>query len=235
MEQLQALLNEKFEKMVSDGVIEKMIEDKLASCMNEVFTSATRSCGALTKHFETQIEEAAQQGMFNLDLESYNDVIGSLVKQKLSEHFKGAAQAQIISSLDEMLKPIPKEITMQEMVDLVQAAYKADDYDGDNDEYLSMECTESEYGWFDLKFWKKKMEHSHISSDRERSPDIQLHVDKNGRIRWLKSSRADYGAHNHNVESTFYRMTMLETKITDITQCDQDDFQNTYIGLGEDY
>jgi len=234
MKDIQNLINAKFEEMVGSGAIEKVIEDKLTTCINEVFKSAFQSYGVLTKHFEKQVETSIEQGLFRLELEPYTDTINSFVKQKIAKHMEGEALKQISESIDQMFKPVPAETTMQSMIDLVQKAYKDDDYDNDRDEYLSMECEQSSHGWFDLKFWKQKSLSTGCSS-RTNNPDIELHINKDGKIIWLNGGKTDYGSHNHNVESLFYRMAKKRTKITDIRSCDQDDFDNTYIGLGEDH
>jgi hypothetical protein len=232
MKEIQNLINEKFEAMVNDGTIEKVIESKLSSCINDVFESAFRSYGSFTKHFEKQVEASIEQGMFKLELEPYVSTINTFVKQKLASHLEGEALQQIGKSIDSMFNPVPSEITMQEMVNMVQEAYKDDDYDG-NQEHLSMDCEASDYGWFTLKFWKNKEEVGY-STKRTSDADIELHIGSDGELRWLEGGNKNYGAHNHDVESIFYRMVIKHTKITDIRSCDQDDFENTYIGIGEE-
>lgn len=233
MKDLQELINEKFEKIVNDGFVEKIVEEKLESCIQGVFSNCFSSYGAINKRFEKQIEEAVESKSFNLDLETYADTMRLLVQVSVAKHFKGAAQESLNASLDAMFQPVPAETTMQELVTMIAEAFKDDDYDNDRDEYMSVEFESSSHGWYTAQFWKKK-ENISSYSGRSSTPDIDLHISSDGEIRWLEGGKKNYGAHNYGVEAILYRMTIKRTKITDICDCDQDDFEDTYIGLGEE-
>ena len=236
MQELLELVNTRISTMIDDGSIEKMIEERATKTVTEILDDAFRSYGKLRKALEEKIESGIDGSTFNFEIEPYTKVMNDMAQKQISSYLEKEAQAQIEKSISKIFKPIQSEVTLQELVTMIAESFKDDDYDNDRDDHLSMECSESDYGWYDLKFWKKKDDsYSLSSSRRERSPDVQIHVSKEGEIRWLSDGGRDYGAHKYGVEALLYRMTIKGTKITDVRNCDGDDFNDTYIGIGEDY
>lgn len=227
------IINEKTQEMSENGTLESIIKDRTEQAVNKAMDEVFSSWGAFNKVLKKSLEEQIEAQSWNFKLEPHTAILIQFVKEGITKHLEGEANTRINEMLDSMFKPVPKTITMQEIVTRVRDAWKDDDYDNDRDEHLSLKCTKSEYGWYTLKLWKQKEEGwSHRT--KERNADIEIHIGSEGAITWLCDGNRNYGAHNYNVESFIYRMTIARTVISDIRECNEDEFDDTYIGIGED-
>lgn len=220
----------KINAMIEEGEVSAMIENETEKLINSKISEMFTRYGGIGKQIEAAICEHLEANPISINVESFSQQMSAMLKKAISNHLKDDALKLMEKALDSMFEPVPDSVTLQELVSMVAKGYKDDTYDNDRDDHLSFECDQQDYGWYDLKFWKQKSKYG-----SNRSPDIEIHANKDGEIVWLSGGSRDYGTHNYNVESMLYRMTIKRTKITDISDCDQDDFENTYIGIGRDY
>ena len=236
MKELLELVNTRINSMIDDGTIEKMIEERATEAVTKILDDSFRPYGKLHKVLEEKIGESIDGSALRFQIEPYTQAMNRYAQQQVAKYFESEAKEKIEESLSEIFEPVPSETTLQELVTMVAKSFKDDDYDNHRDEHLSVECAKSEYGWYELKFWKKKShDYSFSRSSSDRDADIQMHVGKDGDIRWLEGGSRYCGLANYGTEAILYRMAAKKTLITDIRECDQDDFDDTYIGIGEDY
>ena len=211
-------------KIFSSGKAEEFIKDAAEKAVKDSIDNAFRSYGKVGKQIESMLEEALQLDMANFNLQSYNHSIAGMVQKLTLIHLEQDAQRVISERLSEMLTPVPKEITVQDMVDRFIESWK--DY---GDFSIRPEIDIQKSAWSEescsLKLWKdgRHWDHSLTSAKREKEPEVNIYVYK-GRILIPHLHTGVFSSkQTFEMETFIYLMAVGGTLITDIHEVTADD------------
>ncbi|WP_372833132.1 hypothetical protein [Pontibacterium sp.] len=217
MQELNTLVNNVMKDMAEQGQIEKIIREKVESSVEEAFSSMFRSYGKLGKQIEKGLEDNLNIDFSQCGLQEFSAVMVDAVKGVAHKHMKEAAQGRFLEDIEKMLSPAPKEITVQELVNLFIEYWREDAFDpSDLDELVTVEIEHDDGSCLNghtLKLWKCK-EESYGRS--ERSPDLHLYISKDKDIRIIWSGREHLGTTNYGAEAKVFQMYAARTLISDI-------------------
>ena len=215
--------------------IQENVDKCIASEIHSMF-----SYGDLNKQIREVLKEKLILDFSKIEFPEYNRMIIKMVKGQVVNVLKEQSQDVLVKNLEEMLTPAPKEITVQEIVDIIREDQK-DEMDPHTDERLTVEV-EHDGGICDgtsIKIWDKEGKKSEglYSSGRDRSPLIDIWVGKHsdGKISIIRTNNdlsSNLMTSNYGVEAKLYLMYCQGTVITDAHTCD-DGYLDT--SLGEDY
>lgn len=120
MKELQQIVNEQINTMITNGSIEKMIATKLNETIKECVNDAMRSYGDFGKTIKAKIEDAINADLNNVTIPEYNTLIAQLVLESYTEAMNEQGKAHMKELLDTHLAPVPKEITAQQLLNEIQ-------------------------------------------------------------------------------------------------------------------
>lgn len=162
MLEIKELVAQKTEAMITDGTLEKMIEEKLkesvASAVNDSFRSYSDFGKALSEKISNSIGTAAR----DIELPEYNSFIASVVKDRFTEALHDQALNSVTKLIEDDLKPIQGVQTVQNILDEVEKQWGDTAKEHGKDE-IEIEISESEsealyvtfkhpeYDWYDIK------------------------------------------------------------------------------------
>ncbi len=225
MQEIQDLVNAKVASMASDGSIEKAVNDGVEKAITSALKSQFESWGNLTKQIEEALKTGLQINLGKLDFETYNEQMLVAIKIKLGNMFAGAASEKFLSEIDELLKPVAKEVTIKDFVEKIVSFWKTDEpWDADDldvEATVEIEVNHTHTTSHTLKMWKQKNSRSSFSSHRENSPDVQLFI-IDGKIRIShKHTYNPYTFSEH--EAYIFKLYGAGSVITGLDEFDIDD------------
>ena len=146
-----------------------------------------------------------------VSLDEYNQIITLMVSNIALEHLETKGKAKIVERLDELLKPAPKTITIQGIINICAEAWTDDGDYHDNEMHIEIEHHDWTENSTSFKIFKSKPSGAYSS----KTPDLGFYVSSNKilipraeNIRW--PSNSGYG-----VECSIYQMFCSGTEITD--------------------
>jgi len=120
MLEIKELVAQKTEAMITDGTLEKMIEEKLkesiASAVNDSFRSYSDFGKALSEKISSSIGAAAR----DIQLPEYNSFIAGVVKGRFTEALHDQTLNNVTKLIEEDLEAIQGVQTVQNILDEVQ-------------------------------------------------------------------------------------------------------------------
>jgi len=237
MKELNQIINDKMAELLTNGVIEKAIEEKLENALQEAIRDQFSYSGAIKKSIETAMKEGLGIDLSNIDFDSYNQQMLTAVKVKVGNMFAGGAVAKFNEDMDELFKVAPKEVSINELVNIVVKHWQKDDYrDNDSfDEYATVELEESSYGSYSLSIWKKlESSSTSIYSSGKNRADVVLFINQEGELRI--NHRHSYNPTCFDeVETFIFKLYSAGTKITGLDEFDADDCELQILDEDENY
>lgn len=221
MKTIPEIAHAKIESMVQNGEIEKKIEEAISGSITSAIDELFRSYGSMTKEIEKTLEQGLKISSSAIDFESYNEQMLVFIRAKLANFFQEQAAEKFDSQLNEMLGPIPEQITLKEFVERIVQFWREDRFlDWEEcDEFATVELSERDASGdsYTLKMWHKVSERFTTARRRE---DIHLYI--------LGNQIRINHHHNYNptcfdaVEAYIFRLYSAGTVITDLETFDED-------------
>ncbi|CAH8235505.1 hypothetical protein [Vibrio aestuarianus] len=134
MKELQQIVNEQINAMISAGAIEQMISEKLQETMKNGVDKALSSYGDFGKSIQAKIEASINASLNQVTIPEYNKFICDVVLESYTEAMNATAKARMKELLDEKLAPVPKEMKAQALLDEIQSYWGEDAHSNGNDE-----------------------------------------------------------------------------------------------------
>ena len=183
MKELHEIINNKFQQMLNENVIqeaiEESIEERIEGAIKEAIHSQLSRDGSLTNQIEKALSKGLQLNLKELPFESYNKQMLVAVKQKVGAMFANEASAKFMQEIDRVLKPVPQEMSIKELIEAVIIIWKSDarwNFDELDDQATVELEKDDRFGSnsYTLKMWKQKYRSSSFIS-RQHS-DLKLFI-----------------------------------------------------------
>jgi len=227
MKEINEIVNNHISSLQSEGILQKAIEEGVGKAVMKAIEEQFNSWGGITKQLEAIFKEKLLIDASNLDLPTYNHVMGQAVKMRIEKHLTEEAGARIMASIEELLTPMPAEMKTHDFIEKICEYWKSDDpcscYD-DLDEYATVEVKENTgvlRNSYNLKIWKQRKEDAYLRGSRDRKPDVDLYI-RGGEIR---ISHTFNPTSLHEEESVIVKAYAAGTKLIDIAEYDPDDYE----------
>ncbi|WP_332404513.1 hypothetical protein [Vibrio metschnikovii] len=121
MKELQQIVNEQINTMITNGAIEELIANKLSSTVSECIDDAMKSYGNFGKAIKSKIEESINASLSQITIPEYNKFICDAFMESYVQAMNDTAKSQMKEILDKVLAPVPKEITAQDLIDEIKS------------------------------------------------------------------------------------------------------------------
>lgn len=221
MKELQQVVNNKMQSMISDGAIEKLVQDGVEQAIATAISSQFKSYGSITMQIEESIEKGLRIKTEDLPFETYNEQMLVIIKTKLGKMFQGQAAERFLGEIDKTLAPAPKEMPISEFVETVVSFWKTDEpWDADNlDDYATVEAEpwRGDPKDITLKMWKQKEN----TYSRSCSADLDLFI-LGGQVRLSHNQSYNPTSFSEH-ESFVFKLYAAGTILTGIEDFDPDD------------
>lgn len=188
MQEIQRIVNEKVLEMSTSGEIQQSVEDGVKSAINKAIEKQFESWGNITKQLEKAFDENLKVDEKQINIPCFSAVMTEVVNKNINEFFKGQAADKLHELMKNKLSPLPDEMSLVELVNMICKEWFVDDYDSRDevDDYATIEFEETNYGWYSMTIWKKK-EERFSSGDK-----IQLTINKDGSLQGRHGSTNPY-------------------------------------------
>jgi len=230
MQELKDKMNTMACQYIDSPEFEKHLEKTIQGTINSSVENCFRSYGDIAKNLEKAIQDKMKIDFSQVEIPELTTMVIKIAQAKIAEVLNEQAAQKLGNILSETLAPAPKEITVQEIVDLIIADIQENgDVEAD---HATVKIETSDYG-VDLKIWKgetTRKSYSSYSSDTKLSPDVDLYIHKDSKkIRIIRNldERRTFGTCIYGYEAKLYLMFCAGTIVTDILECDADDLNTS--------
>lgn len=229
MKELQQIVNEQINAMITNGDIETMIATKLNETIKECVSDAMRSYGDFSKTIKAKIEEAINADLSNITIPEYNTFISQLVLESYTTTMNEQGKAHMKELLDEHLAPVPKEITAQGLLNKVKE-YWGDSAREDGHEEIEIEWEEGStaiYMKVKNPVWDNQFIKVTFYNHREADSNT-YHIGYINEDDQAISGCISGATHAMGLAGYFYKLYCAGTKITELSKVFGDDI---YVGF----
>lgn len=185
MQQLSEAVNSALDTMITGGVIETLIADRLEKTIASVVDDAFKNYSDFGKSLTKAITENLQVDFKKLDLATYHDFILKYVQRQLDASLLAKAEIEIGANLKGMLDSVPAEVKISDLVaGFIEFVSEHRRFERDDSDQITLIIEESSYGF------------RHIFLDIQANQDryrckYQLDCDKEGRVYSVKIDDVD--------------------------------------------
>ncbi len=132
MKELQQIVNEQINVIVTSGSIEQMIAEKLNATIKESVRETMQSYGSFGKSIKSKIEESINSSLSNITIPEYNKFICEMVMECYTQAMNETSKAHIKELLDKHLAPVAKEMTAQQLLEQIEQYWQEDARENDH-------------------------------------------------------------------------------------------------------
>lgn len=162
MKELNQIVTTKLAAMIDDGSIEKMIEERLESLMQDTIKSAMGSYSGFGKSLTKTIGDSIGISLNQVSFPEYNHFVAQLVQEKYSQALDQHAAPLLEQLLKDELSPVPAELNAQEMLDEILECWRESALDEQVDE-IEIEWDEHVTGAIYMTIHNPEFELNNIS------------------------------------------------------------------------
>jgi len=143
--QLEKTVEEKLNKIIKDGFVESIIEEKLKETIKATIDDCLRSYSDFGKELKTKITQSLSLGDMKLDLPSYNQLILTWITEIINNTIISVGKQQIEENLKKFFKPLEKSVyKISEIIEKFTDGFDSDGecgeitfiVDDDNEDYI---------------------------------------------------------------------------------------------------
>lgn len=135
MENLNQQLISATENYLNSDKLKEVIEKQAEEMVNDVVKDAFRWSGNLRKQIEDVVKNELSINIKELGISGHNKFITEIVQSKLHQFLRSDVEAEITKSLEKMLKPIEKVVSIKQLKEeLFEASEKECVEYGDKDD-----------------------------------------------------------------------------------------------------
>lgn len=116
MKELEQVVSNAFSNIVTAGVIEKAIEEKLTKTITSIINDELQSYSEFGKQLNEHVKRAVKVDFSQLGIPGYNDLILKIIRQRVDANLNKQIEKHVTEQLDELLAPAPDEIKLSELV-----------------------------------------------------------------------------------------------------------------------
>ncbi|MBV1842222.1 hypothetical protein [Photobacterium ganghwense] len=120
MKELNEIVTTKLTAMIDDGSIEKMIEERLESLMQDTIKSAMQSYSGFGKSLTKTIEDSIGISLNQVSFPEYNHFVAQLVQEKYGQALDQHAAPLLEQLLKDELSPVPAELHAKEVLKVIK-------------------------------------------------------------------------------------------------------------------
>ncbi|EPG0327479.1 hypothetical protein ACSWSC_000653 [Vibrio alginolyticus] len=220
MKELQEIVSNKVNEMVSSGVIEKAIEDSVSKCITKVLEDQFHSYGELSKQMEKVIQDKLRIDPDRISIPTYEDQMTKVMNNTLNKFITSEAMVRFERMAADKFGALPTEMPIADFINnIVEYWRDGDDFDKqDMAEEAEVQIEASPYGKssFTLKINSGKVTPPYSSYSRA-GEEVELYV-IDGKIR-CNHSFDPYKT--RDVESFIYRCYAQGVVLTGLEDFDE--------------
>lgn len=130
---LNNLVNEQMKRLVDDGIVEKMVKEKLEETVKDAVNDLLRPYSDFGKELRKAVAESVKVNFNNLKLPTYNQMILDEVQKSVDLNIREGGLGEVKRTLVEILDNTPKEFNLSEILDTFKDEI-IDGYDWEEDD-----------------------------------------------------------------------------------------------------
>lgn len=140
---LNKIVNEAMVSIQQEGIVEKIVKDRLQDTLKKVVDDMFGSYGDFRKQLESEVKNKLNINLDKLDLGGYNLMVLNEVKSSLDRAMQIQGIEKIKEHLDELLTGAKSEYKLSEIIEKFKEEANEDhEYDGED---ISFHCEQSRH------------------------------------------------------------------------------------------
>ena len=220
MKELQEIVSNKVNDMVSNGVIEKAIEDAVDKCITKVLEDQFRSYGEFSKQMENIIQSKLRIDPDSISIPTYEDQMAKVMNNTLNKFMSSEAMTRFEKMAADKFGSLPNEMPVTDFINTIVENWRSgDDFDKEDMSYeadVQIEPSRYSTNSFRLKIDSGKLSSSYSSFSRV-AEEVDLYV-MDGKIRCNHSFNP---YKTRDVESFIYRCFAQGVVLTGLEDFDE--------------
>lgn len=148
-------VNEAVLKMIGDGVIEKMINEKLESCIASALDSQFRSYSDFGKAIEKKVEASLSLSLERVDFPLINELMANQAKSTFEKLVDESLAEKMKGTFREMLDmKVKNEIEWEDLEGVALSSFESSEVEvewKEGEDRIYMTINHPEYDWYSLQ------------------------------------------------------------------------------------
>lgn len=177
---LNKIVNDSLKKIEEGKFVEEVVQKRIEKTIAEIVDDTFRGYSDFGKNLKKHIEENLNINLGNLNLDGYNTLVLSAVKEKLDKVITVQGVEKIKESLDEMLKESKSEYTLSEIIEKAKQETHKEEYEFDYDDHIHLKINKS-YSFTHIYISAKEDE-----PDYDFKYEYQISIDEEGKPYCIK-------------------------------------------------
>jgi hypothetical protein len=227
MSDLRELVISAFDKIVEDGLVEKIIQEKIKKTIESILEDLLRDWSSFGKGLKVTLEEKLKIDFRHLNIPEYNLLLSNAIEKMVVENVENESMKFIEGNIKKLLAIEEKEVNLSEFIQEFKKEFADDARDED---------------WSEITVIVKggSTDYRHIYLDQETDKEYyecrtQIDIDDKGFIYSMKFNDKNLAkqfriGNIYGFESKLFRMYAQKTKII----IDKTSFDTYYSTDGED-
>ncbi len=167
MKELQEIVSNKVNDMVSNGVIEKAIEDAVDKCITKVLEDQFHSYGEFSKQMENIIQNKLRIDPDSISIPTYEDQMAKVMNNTLNNFMTSEAMTRFEKMAADKFGALPTEMPVTDFINTIVENWRSgDDFDKEDMSYeadVQIEPSRYSTNSFRLKIDSGKVSSSYSS------------------------------------------------------------------------
>jgi len=126
MKELELAVVAAFNTMAESGVLQKIIEEKVAKTVSECVGNVLGSYSDFGKALNEHVKDALRVDFKDLGLVGYNEIVMKIIKAKLTDSINTVGVKRLEKELSDLLVDPPAEIKLSDLVDQFKSRLDSD-------------------------------------------------------------------------------------------------------------
>jgi hypothetical protein len=148
-------VNEAVSKMIEDGVIEKMINEKLESCIASALDSQFRTYSDFGKAIEKKVETSLALSLDRVDFPVINELMANQAKAVFEKLVNESLAEKMQGMFREMLDMnVKNEITWEDLEGIATSSFESEEVEVEweqSDDRIDLIIKHPEYDWYNIQ------------------------------------------------------------------------------------
>ncbi|MGI0120113.1 hypothetical protein [Zooshikella sp. RANM57] len=218
MKELQQIVNDQINSMITTGTIEEMIATRLNSCIEECVKNAMESYSEFGKAIKRKVDVSLSNALAHVTLPEYNKFVSDVVIELYGQALETESKKHLEALLAKSLSPVPESIKASDLLEEVRAFWELD---AEEHEYIELDWEDSNSAMF-VKFNHPKYDFKSLEItcyNHGEQSDKHYHIGYiNDQINGQISGPVCKSTYATGLAGYLYRLYCARTVITDFDE-----------------
>lgn len=128
---LNKMMNDALVKIEKEGFVEETIEKRVKGTLESIIDDLFKPWSDFGKKLKAEIQEKLQINLEQLDIASYNHLLGNMIQGRLNEVMHNQGVEKMKLAIDDLLKGAKEEYKLSELIEMMKEEEDQEEHYGE--------------------------------------------------------------------------------------------------------